>query len=180
MSNKIDKEIVKQKNLKVCFTGHRPKGLMWGYDEKQESCVKFRNVMTKIIEKAILNGYTYFISGMALGVDMICAEVVLELKKRYKNVFLECAIPCLNQSEKWNRLQKIRYEKILQEADFIHYVSDKKYEKDCMNKRNEYMVKESDSVIAVWNGRPSGTLNTIKMARLFEKKIRLVDPNNPN
>ena len=33
------------------------------------------------IIKAIKNGYTTFISGMALGFDMICEEIVLELKK---------------------------------------------------------------------------------------------------
>ena len=38
---------------------------------------------------------------MALGVDMICAEIVLSLKKKYKNVVLECAIPCLNQEKQW-------------------------------------------------------------------------------
>lgn len=96
---------------KICFTGYRPKGLPWGYDETKESCILFKNVMTSIIEKAIVNGYTYFISGMALGIDMICAEIVLELKKKYKNVMLECAIPCINQEKKWSSSQQERYKK---------------------------------------------------------------------
>lgn len=99
--------------LKICFTGHRPNGLPWKYNEKSESCVYFKKVMYSILEKAILNNYTYFISGMALGVDMICAEIVLELKKKYKNVFLECAIPCKNQSSKWSLEQQKRYNLIL-------------------------------------------------------------------
>ena len=67
--------------LRICFTGHRPKGLPWGYDEEKESCKEFKRVMYGILEKAIQNNYTYFISGMALGIDMICAEIVLNLKK---------------------------------------------------------------------------------------------------
>ena len=74
--------------------------------------------MFSIIEKAILNGYTYFISGMALGIDMICAEIVLKLKKKYKNIILECAIPCLNQEKQWSLSEQERYRKILHKADY--------------------------------------------------------------
>ena len=48
-----------------------------------------------------------------------------------------------------------------------------------MNGRNKYMVEQSDVVIAVWNGKPSGTGNTVKMAKLSGKKIRVVNPYNP-
>ena len=164
---------------KICFTGHRSQSLPWGYDETKESCILFKSVMTSIIEKAIINGYTYFISGMALGVDMICAEIVLELKKKYKNVMLECAIPCLDQEKKWPLSEQERYKKIIHKADVVHYVSEAKYSGTCMNDRNRYMVEQSDVVIAVWNGKPSGTGNAIKMARDAGKKVRIVDPFNP-
>ena len=177
LKNKKEKLTVKA--LKVCFTGHRPKSLPWGYDETKESCILFKSVMASIIEKAIINGYTYFISGMALGIDMICAEIVLELKKNYENVKLECAIPCINQEKKWSSFQQERYRNILKKADVVHYVSKAEYTDTCMNDRNNYMVKECDVVIAVWNGNPSGTGNTVKMAKNAGKKIRIVNPENP-
>lgn len=176
----LTKKKVKGSNfLKICFTGHRPKSLPWGYDETKESCILFKNVMFSIIEKAILNGYTYFISGMALGIDMICAEIVLNLKKKYKNIILECAIPCLNQEKQWPLSEQERYRKILHKADIVHYVSKEEYSNTCMNDRNNYMVEQSDVVIAVWNGKPSGTGNTVKLARNAGKKIRIVNPFSP-
>lgn len=177
LKNKKEKLTVKA--LKVCFTGHRPKGLPWGYDETKESCILFKSVMASIIEKAIINGYTYFISGMALGIDMICAEIVLELKKKYNGVILECAIPCFNQEKKWRLAQQERYKSILKRADVVHYVSETEYTDKCMNDRNDYMVKECDAVIAVWNGSPSGTGNTVKMARNAGKQVKIVEPFNP-
>ena len=173
------KKVNNSNSLKICFTGHRPNGLPWCYDETKESCILFKNVMFSIIEKAILNGYTYFISGMALGVDMICAEIVLNLKKKYKNIILECAIPCLNQEKQWPISAQERYKKILHKANIVHYVSKEEYSNSCMNDRNKYMVEQSDVVIAVWNGKPSGTGNTVKMAKLSGKKIRVVNPYNP-
>ena len=79
--------------MKTCaFTGHRPKGL--GYPESDERCAalkeKLRSLIVKLIEE---EGVTHFISGMAQGVDMYTAEIVLELKKQYPQITLECAIP---------------------------------------------------------------------------------------
>ena len=38
------------------------------------------------------------------------------------------------------------------------------------------MVDNSDYVIAVWNGKPSGAGNTVKYARKNNKMVLLVDP----
>lgn len=45
-----------------------------------------------------------------------------------------------------------------------------------MQKRNEYMVNNSDYVIAVWNGKPSGTGNTVEYSKKKNKVVLLVDP----
>lgn len=165
------------KYLKICFTGHRPKGLPWGYNEASESCIRFKNVMYDILKKAIINGYNYFISGMAIGIDMICAEIILKLKEDFPDVVLECAIPCKHQERFWPQRQQARYHSILKKADLIHFVSEDEYLDDCMNNRNRYMVEQADVVIAVWNGKPSGTKNTIKMAKELGKKVRVVNPS---
>lgn len=175
----IKKKAIDNNALKICFTGHRPKSLPWGYDETKESCIQFKKTMYSIVQKAILNGYTYFISGMALGIDMICAEIVLEFKKKHNNVILECAIPCISQDKKWSNTQQKRYRDILLNADVVHYVSKGEYTNNCMNNRNKYMVEQCNVVIAVWNGTPSGTGNTIQMAKSIGKKIRLVNPFEP-
>lgn len=64
-----------------CFTGHRPQSLPWKFNEQGERCLKMKEQLRNEIIKAIKNGYKTFISGKALGFDMICAEMVLELKK---------------------------------------------------------------------------------------------------
>ena len=78
--------------MKTCaFTGHRPKGL--GYPESDERRTalkeKLRSLIVKLMEEA---GATHFISGMAQGVDMYAAEIVLELKKQDPQITLEYAI----------------------------------------------------------------------------------------
>ena len=79
--------------MKTCaFTGHRPKGL--GYPESDGRCAalkeKLRSLIIRLMEE---EGVTHFISGMAQGVDMYAAEIVLDLKQTYPYITLECAIP---------------------------------------------------------------------------------------
>ncbi|MBQ8133682.1 MAG: DUF1273 family protein [Clostridia bacterium] len=159
-----------------CFTGHRPQKLPFHSNENDKRCMKLKvmirkEIKTLIVEKSI----KHFISGMAIGTDIIFAEIVLEMKKNY-DITLECAIPCRNQSDKWTIQQKERYTKILLQADIVTYLQND-YTKDCMQKRNEYMVDKSEYVIAVWNGSKSGTANTIKYARKKNKSIIIIDLN---
>jgi len=154
-----------------CFTGHRPNKLPWGYKEKGIRFLLLKNKLRKTIIKAIKNGYKYFISGMALGSDMICAEIVLKLKKKHPNIELECAIPCINQTEKWLKDSIDRYNYILSKADNVTYVSNKPYFNGCMQKRNKYMIDNSSLLIAVYNGSSGGTKQTIELAKYSKLKI---------
>ena len=154
-----------------CFTGHRPNKLPWGYKEKGIRFLLLKNKLRKTIIKAIKNGYKYFISGMALGSYMICAEIVLKLKKKHPNIELECAIPCINQTEKWLKDSIDRYNYILSKADNVTYVSNKPYFNGCMQKRNKYMIDNSSLLIAVYNGSSGGTKQTIELAKYSKLKI---------
>lgn len=40
------------------------------------------------------------------------------------------------------------------------------------------MVEQSDVVIAVWNGKPSGTGNTIRFAKENGCKVKIINPED--
>jgi uncharacterized phage-like protein YoqJ len=71
-------KLVKSKS--VCFTGHKNQKLIWGFNESDEHCLIMNDNLRIEIEKAINSGYETFYSGMALGFDLICVEIILELK----------------------------------------------------------------------------------------------------
>ena len=159
-----------------CFTGHRPSKLPWGYNEQGIKFLLFKIRLRKTIAQAIKSGYKYFISGMALGSDIICAEIILELKKKHSNIELECAIPCINQTEKWFRNNIKRYQNILSKADKVTYVSFVKYFNGCMIKRNNYMIDNSSLLISIYNGSSGGTKQTIEKAKQKGLQIKIIEP----
>ena len=159
-----------------CFTGHRPNKLPWKYNEKGLKYLLFFFKLKKIINRAIKQGYIYFISGMALGADMVFSQIVINLKKKNSNIKLECAIPCANQTEKWTAKDIKKYNNILNLADKITYVSKRRYFKGCMQQRNKYMVDNSNLLLAVYNNGFGGTFQTIQYAKANNLKIKIIKP----
>lgn len=157
-----------------CFTGRRPQKL--GYGEIGTQCDELKGrleeLIKNLIEKEIV---THFISGVALGVDTYTANIVLNLKAHYPDITLKCANPCETQAVKWNERDRDIYYDLLAKGD-KETLLQQNYTSDCMQKRNEYMVDNSDYFIAVWNGKPSGTGNTVKYAKKKNKIVLLVNP----
>lgn len=158
-----------------CCTGHRPKGFPFKYGVDTQRHNAYIQTLEQKIKLAITEyGITNFISGMALGVDLDFAEIVIKLRKIYP-VALECAIPCPDQTLKWNDKDKLRHENILNRADEINLISER-YTPECMLKRNRYMVDKIELVIAVFNGmEKGGTWYTINYAKKENKTIELID-----
>ena len=159
-----------------CFTGHRPQSLPWKFNEQDERCLKMKERLKTEIIKAIENGYTTFISGMALGFDMICAEMVLELKKTYSNIKLVGAIPCKTQDRFWQTKDKQRYKSWLAQLDKVRCIYDDYIGPECMLERNRFMVNNSSLIIALFNGTNGGTKKTIDYAKKQGVKIVILKP----
>lgn len=156
-----------------CVTGHRYKGFPWDYNTDKARTKAYLKRMYDIIENVITKGgFTHFISGGALGVDMDFAEAVLYFRdKKHYAISLEIAIPCPNQDLKWSKQDKERYKTILDSADIKTLISEQ-YTSFCMHKRNEYMVDNSDLVLAFWNGKEfGGTYYTLTYAKKKNKQV---------
>lgn len=158
----------------ACFTGHRPNKLN-GYNPKDNSelLFKLRDVIIDHIENKEVHT---FISGMALGIDMWSARIVLKLKEKYPNIKLVCAVPCDKHYSKWFQPNIDEWYAIIAKADEVVYVSKEPYTSWCMQKRNEYMVDNSNYIIAIWDGTKGGTGNCVKYAQSKSKPIITLHP----
>ena len=141
---------------RCCFTGHRPEKL-------QRSEIDIRVDLKAEILKSFEAGFNVFISGMARGFDIEAAEIVLHLKEAGYPLRLICIIPYPGFEKKWSSNWKNRYSFVISNADLVRFVCHR-YTKECFRLRNEWLVNHSAKVIAVFNGQPSGTKNTIDYA----------------
>ena len=183
-SKSADADIkVPQREKIAMVTGHRL-GKKLGGEFKQDN--QYIRAIESELEKEVCylysKGYRHFVTGMSHGVDLAYGKVILKLKEEYPDIKLECAIPCLEHTAKWNHMPDVLelYNKILSGADKITYVTRKTFNEDpsCMQRRNEYMVDISDYCTAVWDGSSGGTGNCVAYAQKKPgMQINIINPN---
>lgn len=148
---------------RCCFTGHRPEKLKQSEEE-------ITALLETAIQTAISDGFVTFISGMARGTDIWAAEIVLRFREQGKPIHLICASPYDGFEDGWPADWQRRYHRVLQDADLVRFVCPG-YGRECFQRRNEWMVDHSARVIAVYNGEPGGTRNTIRYAQSQQVQV---------
>lgn len=154
-----------KRTRRVCFTGHRPEKLT-----RPERQVKAD--LEQAIKKAIDDGHNVFISGMAPGVDIWAAEIVLRLRDKGADIKLICASPFEGFEKRWPDWAG-RYTDIMASADLTRFIC-KGNVRGVHQIRNVWMVDHSARVIAVFNGEKSGTKNTIDYANRVGVEIEYI------
>lgn len=156
-----------EKRMHRCgITGHRPHKISRDLNEVEKDIIK---VITELINE----GFYTFVSGMAPGTDIIFAESVLKLKEQYPRIHLICAIPFPGFENQWKDEWKDRYRNVLRKADITKFISEK-YSFNCFQKRNAWIVDHTARMIAVYNGSPGGTQNTIQYSLKQGVKIEYI------
>ena len=146
-----------------CFTGHRPDAFPWKDDETDPRFHVLLKRMEVAIENALQSGAKRFICGNALGVDTWAAQIVLRKKKENPEIQLEIALPFYGHNSDSSVCEEIQ-----KEADFVHVVSKAKSRTAAFFERNQYMVDNSDIIVAVYDdqkSKKSGTQKTMEMAK---------------
>lgn len=142
----------------VTFTGHR----FIPYGKLSMLKVALKNIILELYAK----GYSNYYCGMAMGFDLLSAEVVLSLKAEYKELRLIAVVPYRNQDERFSFADKKRYHSILNRADETILLCENYYQ-GCLLRRNDYMLARSNQVIAYFDGEnKGGTFYTCRNAQV--------------
>ena len=112
---------------RVCFTGHRPEKL-----NRSEKSVL--GGLETAIQQAIADGSNVFISGMARGVDIWAAEIVLRIRSEGEDIKLICASPYRGFEKSWSIDWQRRYNNVIEAADLVRFICPN-YSKSCFQIR---------------------------------------------
>ena len=159
----MEKAVYSEREESITFTGHRIIPLV------RHKEVKVR--LEAAVAFACKSGMPRFYCGMALGFDMMAAEVVLSLKDKFPDIQLIAIVPFLGQSSRWGASEQERYHRILAGADQVVILSEN-YFRGCLLRRNDYMLSHSCGVIAYYDGKPKGgTYYTVGKAERMKMDV---------
>jgi uncharacterized phage-like protein YoqJ len=115
------------------------------------------------LDEAYDKGMRHFICGMALGADTYFCEAALLLREKHPDVTVEAALPCEAQASRWKERDRLRYRRLLDRCDYETMVQ-RLYDRQCMQRRDRYMVDRSAMVISVFGGGLGWTMYTLSYA----------------
>ncbi len=151
-----------QKIKSVCFTGHR------NFPLEQSG------KLLLAVELLILQGYTEFYAGGAIGFDTCAAQAVLYLRQQYPQIKLHLLLPCdrEEQTRGWSQMQLQLYDYIRSQADETVILGH--YDRACMLRRNQALVDAASFCLCWFNQQRqrSGTGQTIRLAQKQRLQIQ--------
>lgn len=129
--------------------------------------------LTKTVEQAIEDGFTWFFAGMDEEIDKLFLQVYIEKKAAHPEIRLEAVRSSYNGKE--------MPEEIYQYLDggicftYAETEGEESNRKLAYNRRNRKMLCMSERVIAVDNGRPrSRTSYAIDCARVMKLDLKII------
>ena len=90
-------------------------------------------------------------------------EIEAIYRRQFKLVYQICLVLMKSVPDAEDAAQTV-FRRVMERADLVRFICPG-YSGDCFQRRNQWMVDHSARVIAVCNGQPSGTQNTIDYAR---------------
>ena len=117
------------------------------------------------------HGITGYMTGMAVGFDMLAAEVVLSMKGICQSITLMAVIPYSGQAGRFSDYNRRRYDALLAQAEETVVLSDQYYTR-CFLERDRFMVEHSSMLIACYDGREKvGTFWTVRLAESLARRV---------
>lgn len=96
---------------------HRP-----SHEKLRGSEQHIKNESKKAIRQAIADGFTVFINGMARGVDLWAASLVLELREEDRRIKRICASPYGGSEKRWPKEWQTLYASVIEQADHVQFI----------------------------------------------------------
>lgn len=118
-------------------------------------------------EKLILNGAEEFLLGNYGKFDSLCTRIVRKLQKKYPQIKSVLVIPYLNREHNADLYDVVEYPPLETVPKRL-----------CILRRNEYVVKKADVVVAYVKREWGGAAKTLDFAN--QKKKPIVDLRTEN
>lgn len=141
------------KDKAVAFTTtYRAETILRDIEDKNLRNVIYTELY-RIISELYKQGYTYYYSGMAEGIDMLAANAVLDLKEEHPDICFVAVVPFQWQQERYSTTGRNDYKTICSEADEVVRLAEEIAENDFYARRNDYLLENCSAMVCYHDGQ---------------------------
>lgn len=148
------------------------------FDEKDEKLFYLKEFIKDRLKAYLENGVEWFVINGQLGIELWAGEVVLEMQEEYPEAHLAVLLPYTSYGEKWNDTNKGLLERVIHQADYVNYTSNKEYESPKQLNGNQiFSIRNTDGAFLIYD-----TMNEVAAdgsPKFIFKLIEQFQENNP-
>lgn len=130
-------------------------------NKNQQSYAQLKKVLYHQIQLLIqLQNISCFMVCMGFGLEKICAELILDMKKVYPYIQLECVLPYESYFSSFANSQMFHHSSILKNQFYS-------------------IVEKSSHILAIWDGNNYNfTSQILRYGRIFQKHFIIIHPTS--
>ena len=167
----------------ISIASDRPANLPCRYNfmpqHSQWSRLFVRHMAEKLQQLSVLKGELKILSGLSLGADQLFFLAALRAKRKGMPITIEACIPCADYSTNWPKKFRLAYKRLIELSDKTTYISKENFDGGhCLLKRDTYMIRKSDLIIALYEHKPNNTELSISLAEQYHKHIIYFKPSD--
>ena len=135
----------------IAITGYRnyELGIFQAKDPKLAILYKF---IKHSLRQLIDNGAQWFIIGGNLGVELWSAQMAFELQNEGYDIRIGVLLPFQNFGENWQGYNQQTFEEVIQQADYLNFVSQKTYsDPSQLRNHTQFIVSHADVMWAIYD-----------------------------
>lgn len=122
------------------------------FDQTDPKFLYLKEFLKDRIKSYIENGVEWFIITGQLGIELWAGEVVLELREEYPEAHLAVLLPYTSFGENWNTTNKELYERVIHQADYVNFTSNKDYESPSQLIANQvFTIRNTDGAFLIYD-----------------------------
>lgn len=135
----------------IAITGYRNYEL-WIFQAKDPKLAILYKFIKHSLRQLIDNGAQWFIIGGNLGVELWGAQMAFELKNEGYDIQVGVLLPFQNFGENWQGYNQQTFEEVIQQADYLNFVSQKPYsDPSQLRNHSQFIVSHADVMWAIYD-----------------------------
>ena len=117
-----------------------------------------------IVTSIIVPDKNGVMADVTLGFDTLAQTILQNLREEFPYIRIVMAVPCPEQDKTWSDADRRLYRYLLETADHRILIA-REYSRECMLRRNRFMVSRSSACIAYHTHAGGGTDYTVRYAK---------------
>jgi len=122
------------------------------FDQTDPKYLYLMEFLKERLQSYVEEGAEWFVITGQLGIELWAGELILEMKEENPAIHLSVLLPYTSFQDNWNEKNQALFDRVIRQADYVNYTSNKDYESPKQLKGNQvFTIKNTDGAFLIYD-----------------------------